>query len=78
MTMDKKLEKIFVEILKIDVKDINDNYTMHEEDVWDSLAHMELVTTIEKEFNLQLSFDEITIMQTFGKIKELLKSKLDC
>jgi acyl carrier protein len=40
---------------------------------WDSLSHMNLIVTIENDFGIELSGDDIAEMITFDKIREILK-----
>tara|TARA_Y100000816_G_C25698029_1_gene368981 strand:- start:39 stop:269 length:231 start_codon:yes stop_codon:yes gene_type:complete len=75
--MEKTLKNIFSDLLKLDLKEINDDLTMKDLDIWDSLMHMELIVTIEKEFELEFSFEEIVSMQNFGEINRILKKRLD-
>ena len=75
--MEKRLKNIFSDLLKLDFEEINDGLTMKDLDIWDSLMHMELIVTIEKEFELELSFEEIVSMQNFGEINRILKKRLD-
>ena len=74
--MEKRLKNIFIDIFKVDVKNIKDSFAMENENLWDSLKHMELIVTIEEEFKIEFSFDEIVIMKNFGKIKTILIEKL--
>ena len=75
--MEKRLKNIFSDLLKLDFEEINDGLTMKDLDIWDSLMHMELIVTIEKEFELEFSFEEIVSMQNFGEINRILKKRLD-
>ena len=75
--MEKTLKNIFSDLLKLDLKEINDDLMMKDLDIWDSLMHMELIVTIEKEFELEFSFEEIVSMQNFGEINRILKKRLD-
>jgi acyl carrier protein len=42
---------------------------------WDSLKHMELIATIEEQFDVSLSFDEIVTMKSYTAIKAVLTEK---
>ena len=75
--MERILKNIFSDLLKLDFEVINDDLRMKDLDIWDSLMHMELIVTIEKEFELEFSFEEIVSMQNFGEINKVLKKRLD-
>jgi acyl carrier protein len=42
---------------------------------WDSIGHMNLVATLEQEFNLQFEVDEIMEMSSPQKILDILKTR---
>ena len=73
--MGKNLEQLLAELLQIPVTQITAELAMKDLDVWDSLKHMELIAELEREFDLQLSFDEIVTMRSVGDIKRVLSSK---
>ena len=73
--MGKNLEQLLTELLQIPVTQITAELAMKDLDVWDSLKHMELIAELEREFDLQLSFDEIVTMRSVGDIKRVLSSK---
>jgi len=56
--------------------EITDNLSMKDTDVWDSLKHMELIVSIEQEFKIELTFDEIVAMQNVGEIKRIVYDKV--
>ena len=44
-------------------------------DKWDSLAHLNLLVTIEEEFEIALDAEEYLQMTSYIKIKQILESK---
>ena len=73
--MGKNLEQLLAELLQIPVTQITAELAMKDLDVWDSLKHMELIAELEREFDLQLSFDEIVMMRSVGDIKRVLGNR---
>ena len=73
--MDEKINRLFAEVLQIPAGTITDDLKMKDVDVWDSLKHMELIVSLEQAFDVQLSFDEIVVMQSVQEIKRVLKSR---
>ena len=78
--MSKDLFKIVNEIF-IDVFD--DNSLIIKEDTnaddiedWDSLANINLVVAMEKEFNLKFNINEIEKLNNVGDMIDLIKKKL--
>ena len=76
LIMEKKLAKIFSNIFKVDENKITDIVSPDNLENWDSLSHMDLVVSIEEEFSIRFSSDEIIEMKNFKMIKELLASKI--
>ena len=69
------LEQLLAELLQIPVTQITDELAMKDLDVWDSLKHMELIAELEREFDVQLSFDEIVTMRSVGDIRRVLSNR---
>lgn len=71
----QKLNNIFIDVL--DNNDISLNYNTTANDVkdWDSLNHIELVVTIEKEFNIRFSSKEIQSWKNVGELAECINNK---
>ena len=73
--MEEKLRALMADLLQLKPEQITDALAMRETETWDSLKHMEVIVTIEKTFNLELTFDEIVAMRTFGEIKRIVASR---
>lgn len=73
--MDEKIEGLLAEVLQVPPTTITDELTMKDLDAWDSLKHMELVVSLEQNFDVQLSFDDIVAMQSVGAIKRVLRER---
>ena len=41
---------------------------------WDSLAHMSLIVSIEKHFQVKFRMDQVSELKTFGKIAAALEN----
>jgi acyl carrier protein len=71
----KKVEQLLAELLQIPVTDVTDQLAMTDVEVWDSLKHIELISSLEEQLNVQLSFDDIVAMRSVGDIKRVLYNK---
>ena len=67
-----KLESLLAEILQVP---ITDDLAMKDLDIWDSLKHVELVISIERAFDIELTFDEIVAMQNVREIRRVLRER---
>jgi len=69
----EKLKKAFNEALEIPLERINDELSYGAEN-WDSVAHLALVASIETEFDIMLTSNDVIDMSSFKKAKEILKN----
>lgn len=72
----EKIRKILVSILKHDRFEMIDELVTTDVDGWDSLTHMYIITTIEKDFNVKFSLKELNKLKNLKSLVDLIKSKL--
>ena len=68
-----KLTKIMESVFRLSEGTIKVDSTMADTPGWDSLTHINLILEIEREFDIQLSGDDIAEMQSISKIVEILE-----
>ena len=71
-----KLNKILCEVFRLKENELRDSLTMENIQSWDSLRHMDLITSIEESFNIQFTMDDIMNMKDIKTIKEIVSKKL--
>ncbi|MCP4370160.1 MAG: acyl carrier protein [Deltaproteobacteria bacterium] len=71
--MNDKLKKVLQEVF--DLKEIDIHLTKEDITKWDSLAQMDLVTSLEREFDIILEIEDIVAISSIKSICEVLKSK---
>jgi len=70
----QKLNKVLCDVFDFkNVEDINDDLGPDDIDSWDSLGHVDLVTTLEEIFDISLEVVDISRMYTIGGIKKMLE-----
>ena len=72
--MDKKLKKIFADILEVSISEISENTNPENIDNWDSLKQMGLIIAIEEEFKIQFDDDIIFELDSYSSIKSALEN----
>ena len=72
MNNTEKLKKAFTEALELQLEVINDDLSYGTEN-WDSVAHLALVASIETEFDIMLTSNDVIDMSSFKKAKEILE-----
>ena len=71
------MEDRIIEILKdvLDVQEIDINSSQDTLDDWNSLRHLNLISELEDEFDLEFDPEEIAEMKSVKKIIEMINSK---
>ncbi len=70
-----KLSAIFSTVLGIPEAEITDALSPDTASSWDSLNAILLLTEIEKQFNVQFTYDEAMGIKNFGEAAALVRSK---
>ena len=73
--MNDRTSKILSNVFGIKESDIHPNLTKSDIGSWDSLKQMDLVATLEKEYDITLGIPEIIRMQSVEAILEVLKEQ---
>jgi acyl carrier protein len=73
--MNKKAKLILSNVFGIKEADIHPDLTKADVGSWDSLKQMDLVTSLEKEYNITLGIPDIVKMQSVKAILEVLKEQ---
>lgn len=71
-----KVKKIIAKVLEIPVDKVLDNSSQKTIQNWDSLAHLNLVMELEKEFDIAFDTQEVFTMETVEEICKLVKKHL--
>ena len=73
--MNKKATLVLSNVFAIKEADIHPDLTKADVGSWDSLKQMDLVTSLEKEYNITLGIPDIVKMQSVKAILEVLKEQ---
>ena len=73
--MSDRLVDLFASTLSIDPKLLSEDSSPENIDAWDSVTNMMLVATIEEEFGIELTSDEIVQMSTVGNARKILQKR---
>ena len=71
-----RLTTVFREVFDEDSIALTPQMTADDIDEWDSLSHIRLVLTVEKEFGVKFSAAEIGALKNVGDFISLIQSKL--
>ena len=79
MTKDEvrsKLKPIFETVLDVDDLDLRDDLSPGDIEEWDSLSHVRLIVTVERQFNIKFSNAEIEELKNVGDLIRLVMTKV--
>lgn len=71
-----QVQGIFRTILKSEAIILNDETTANDVEGWDSLTHVQLISEIEKHFNIKFSLKEMLSWKTVGKMVDCIVKKV--
>jgi len=72
-----KLTTIFQTTFEDNSIVLTDELTANDVDNWDSLTHMILISTIEKEFDIKFKLKDLNKMKNVGALIAIISSKIN-
>jgi acyl carrier protein len=75
MTTVNRLATVFEKAFGFDPQQFSVQLAPEEVPNWDSIGHMNLVASLEQEFNLQFEVDEIMEMSSAQKILDIMRAR---
>ncbi len=73
MTNETKYRDIFLELFSITPEDLEPNFTFADNEQWDSLAHLELISELEEVFEVMFETDDILNYGSYNNGKLILE-----
>ena len=52
----------------------SDDVSMENQELWDSMKHIEIITTLEEELGISFNIEDIPKLTSMGKIIEAIKN----
>ena len=72
----ERLKKIVLRELDLDDFDFNDDTTANMVPDWDSLAHIQIIVAVEKNYKIKFKGIEILKIKNMGELQSLIDSKV--
>ena len=72
----KKLNGIFGQVLDLEMINLQDQTCAEDIEEWDSIAQVQLISLIQKEFNIKFSALEMLSWDNVGQMVDTIQSKL--
>lgn len=70
--MQEQLRTMIAEVLDLPVSQVTPRLARGETGAWDSLNHLRLMTTVEQEFGVSFTMDEIMQVQTPDDLEQAI------
>ena len=70
------IRRIFRDVFDDENLEVNDSTNSSDIEDWDSLEHITLVVSMEKEFNLKFDLKEVNALANVGEMADLIARKL--
>lgn len=71
------IQEIFRDVLDNETLEINDRLSADTVDGWDSLAHISIITSVEKAYQIRFGFGELDSLQSVGDLLDMIEKKLN-
>jgi acyl carrier protein len=72
----EKLNSVFNDIFDEDSLELTPQLTAKDIEGWDSLTHIRLILTVEKEFDVKFSTAELSQFENVGQLVDMINGKL--
>lgn len=70
-----RLNRVFCDVFDDDSIRINPRTTSDDIEDWDSLAHISLISAVERTFRIKFRMGEITTMKNVGEMVAIIKAR---
>lgn len=74
-TILKELNQIFIKVFEDDSIKLNENTTTADIEAWDSLNHIQMITAVEKYYNIRFNLNELLNFKNVGDLVKSIQAK---
>lgn len=67
------VEEVFANVFQLDVLEVDDSLSKENIGQWDSMAHLTLITELERAFHVSISIADAMELTSVKKAKDILK-----
>lgn len=71
-----RLNQVFRTVFDDDSITVSDKTTSADIEDWDSLEHIDLIVSIEKEFGMKFTMSETTVMKNVGEMVDIILQRV--
>lgn len=74
--INEKLTQIFRTVFDEPALEINPETTANDVDAWDSLSHLNMISAVEKEFDIKFKLKDLVKLKNVGDLQRIIEVKL--
>ena len=74
--LENRIKNVMSAVFEIPANNVNDKLSPDTVESWDSLKHLQLILSLEDEFEIIFNSDEIAAILSFDSIRSIIKEKL--
>ena len=71
--LDERIKDVMAGVFEIDAATIDENSTQSNIETWDSIKTLDLIVSLEEEFDISIPLEEVGNMTSFNSIKKLIE-----
>ena len=75
-TIDARIKDVMSAVFEVDVESINEDSTQETIENWESIKTLDLVVSLEEEFDVVIPIEEVGNMTSFKYIKNMIEGLL--
>lgn len=75
--MESRLKQVFSNVFLININEITDETSQKSLESWDSIGHLNLITSIEEEFEILFTEEQIIKMLNYNFVYIITKEAID-
>jgi acyl carrier protein len=75
-TVPDRMQTIFRDVFNEPALQLTDDLTAAEVPGWDSLAHIGLMFSLEAEFTMTFSDNELSLLDNVGQLRQVIQAKM--
>ena len=72
--LDERIKDVMAGVFEIDAATIDENSTQSNIETWDSIKTLDLIVSLEGEFDISIPLEEVGNMTSFKFIKNMIES----
>lgn len=72
--LDERIKDVMAGVFEIDAATIDENSTQSNIETWDSIKTLDLIVSLEEEFDISIPLEEVGNMTSFKFIKNMIES----